>query len=135
MLHSTECEALLCEKLVQQASEGRGINSSRIARGGRGSEIVLPQGQEEWGCTYYPWEFGALCGVVVKAAAEASGDCVRLLESKTHGIHRLAPAAYHPLQRETRRRRYIQMALTTVTPQHRCAVLQAERSLGAVPVH
>lgn len=70
---------------------------------------------------------------MVKAAAEASGDCVRLLESKTHGIHRLAPAADHPLQRETRRRRYIQMVLTSVTPQHRCAALQAERSLGAVP--
>lgn len=43
MLHSTKCEAL---QLVQQASEGGGMNSSRIARGGRGSEIVLPQGQE-----------------------------------------------------------------------------------------
>ncbi len=91
--------------------------------------------QEEWHCTYYPWEFRALCGVVVKAAAEAIGDCVWLLESKTHGIQRLAPAADHSLQRETRRRRYIQMALTPVTPQHRYTTLPAERSLGAVPAH
>lgn len=70
---------------------------------------------------------------MVKAATQASGDCVRLLESKTHGIHRLAPAADHSLQGETRRRTYIQMVLTPVNPQHRCTALQAERSLGAVP--
>lgn len=49
-----------------------------------------------------------------------------LLECKTHGIHRVAPAADHPLQRETRRRRHIQMALTPVT-----AMEQASKSLGA----
>lgn len=37
---------------------------------------------------------------MVKVAAQASGDCVWLLESKTHGIHRLASAAHHPLQRD-----------------------------------
>lgn len=69
MLHSNKCAALLCEKLVQQASErGGGMNSSRTAGGGRDSETCLDQDQEEWDCTYYPWEFGALCGVVVKAA-------------------------------------------------------------------
>ena len=64
------------------------MNCSRAAGAGRGSETRrLAQDQEEWGCTYYPWEFGALCGLVVKAAAEASGECVRLLERKTHGVH------------------------------------------------
>lgn len=72
---------------------------------------------------------------MVKVAAQASGDCVRLLESKTHGIHRLAPAADHSLKRETRRRRHIQMALAPVTPLYRCTALEAERSLGAVPEH
>lgn len=49
-----------------------------------------------------------------------------LLECKTHGIHRVAPAADHPLQRETGRRRHIQMALTPVT-----AMEQASKSLRA----
>lgn len=54
-------------------------------------------------------------------AAEVTGDWVCLLESKAHGIHWVAPAADHPLQREMKgRRRYIQMPLTDVTPQHRC---------------
>lgn len=60
---------------MQQASEeGAGMNSSRTAEGGTASESRLSQEQEEWHCTYYPWEFGVLCGVVVKAAAEARGD-------------------------------------------------------------
>lgn len=70
--------------------------------------------------TYYPWEFMTLCRLMV-IAAEATGDWVCLLESKTHGIQWVAPAADHPLKRETKgRRKYIQMALANVTPQHRC---------------
>lgn len=37
---------------------------------------------------------------MAKAAAEASGDCVRLLEIKTRGIHGVASAADHPLERD-----------------------------------
>lgn len=86
---------------MQQASEREGVRTLLELQGeAEAAKLTSPLVLEEWDCTYYPWEFGALCGVVVKAATQASGDCVRLLESKTHGIHRLAPAAHHPLQRD-----------------------------------
>ena len=53
--------------------------------------------------TYNPRGFGALCGIVGKAATVTSGDCVWLLVTEAHGVHRLASAADDPLQRETRR--------------------------------
>lgn len=58
--------------------------------------------EPKW-ATYNPWGFGALCGIVGKAATVTSGDCVWLLVTEAHGIHRLASAADDPLQRETRR--------------------------------
>lgn len=58
--------------------------------------------QPKW-ATYNPWGFGALCGIVGKAATVTSGDCVWLLVTEAHGVHRLASAADDPLQRETRR--------------------------------
>lgn len=57
------------------------------------------------GLTYNPRGFGALCGIVGKAATVTSGDCVWLLVTEAHGVHRLASAADDPLQRETRRHR------------------------------
>lgn len=57
---------------------------------------------------------------------------MRLLERKTHGVQRVAPAADHALRRETEgRRRYIQMAPTDVTPQHRCRKPRAGGALAA----
>lgn len=60
--------------------------------------------EPKW-ATYNPWGFGALCGIVGKAATVTSGDCVWLLVTEAHGVHRLASAADDPLQRETRRHR------------------------------
>ena len=60
--------------------------------------------EPKW-ATYNPWGFGALSGIVGKAATVTSGDCVWLLVTEAHGVHRLASAADDPLQREMRRHR------------------------------
>lgn len=66
--------------------------------------VCVGQASREPNCvTYNPWGFGALCGIVGKAATVTSGDCVWLLVTEAHGVHRLASAADDPLQRETRR--------------------------------
>lgn len=100
-----------CEE-VQQASEGGRETLGESLRESRKVRLSSLHTRRRDDSTYYPWEFGTLCRIVVKAAA--SGDWVRLLERKTHGIHGVAPAADHSLQRETRRRRRrnIQMAPT-----------------------
>lgn len=63
--------------------------------------VQWPSCEPKW-ATYNPWGFGALW-IVGKAATVTSGDCVWLLVTEAHGVHRLASAADDPLQREMRR--------------------------------
>ena len=93
---------MLCDRCVRGAWGHKGASSggTGVVEGTRLPSLGAEQARAEQGdCTYYPWEFGAVCVVVGKAAAVTSGDSVCLLETEAHGVHRLASAADHPLQR------------------------------------